>query len=110
MPDDIDHTMFKLIVADTKYNTPRKDQPSKSDALVPFVPIGVGSPSPMQQTTMHGGPFAHQMAAFMQGLQNMGTPGTCGQFQSRFPMQIKNRKVAFDAESATSVVQDVTDG
>ena len=54
MPDDIDHTMFKLIVADTKYNTPRKDQPSQSDALVPFVPIGVGSPSPMQQTTMHG--------------------------------------------------------
>ena len=110
MPDDIDHTMFKLIVADTKYNTPRKDQPSKSDALVPFVPIGVGSPSPMQQTTMHGGPFAQQMAqALMQGLQNMGTPSTCGQFQSRFPMQIKNRKAAFEAEYATPVVQDVTD-
>ena len=27
MPDDIDNTMFKLIVADTKYNTPRKAQP-----------------------------------------------------------------------------------
>ena len=54
MPDDIDNTMFKLIVAGTKYNTPRKAQPPPSDALVPFVPIGVGSPSPMQQTTMHG--------------------------------------------------------
>jgi len=39
----------------------------------------------------------------------MGTPGTCGQFQSRFPMQIKNRKTAFEAEYATSAVQDVTD-
>ena len=54
MPDDIDHTMFVLIVADTKYNTPRKAQPPPSDALVPIVPIRDGSPSPMQQTMMHG--------------------------------------------------------
>jgi len=28
MPDDIDNTMFKLIAAGTKYNTPRKVQPT----------------------------------------------------------------------------------
>ena len=43
----------------------------------------------------------------MHGLQNMGTPNTCGGFKSRFPLQIKNgkdqesNKPAVDAESPT---------
>ena len=111
MPDDIDNTMFKLIVADTKYNTPRKAQPPPSDALVPIVPIRDGSPSPMQQTMMHGGPFAQVAQALMLGLQNMRTPNTCGPFKSRFPLQIKNgkdqesNKPAVDAESSTHDVE-----
>ena len=43
----------------------------------------------------------------MLGLQNMGTPNTCGGFKSRFPLQIKNsegqesNKPAVEAESPT---------
>ena len=37
----------------------------------------------------------------MLGLQNMGTPNTCGPFKSRFPLQLKNGK---DHESNKPVV------
>ena len=43
----------------------------------------------------------------MLGLQNMGTPNTCGPFKSRFPLQLKNgkdqesNKPAVDADSPT---------
>ena len=55
MPDDIDNTTFKLIVADTKYNKPRKEQNSPPDAIVPTVTIQDGSPSPMAQQLMMNG-------------------------------------------------------
>ena len=44
---------------------------------------------------------------FMLGLQNMGTPNTCGPLKSRFPLQLKNdkdqesNKPAVDADSPT---------
>ena len=103
MPDDIDHTTFKLIVADTKYNTPRKVQPPPSHAPVLTLPIQNASPSPMQEM-MQGGPFAHMAHAFMLHMQKMSTPNTCDPFRGRVPLQIKDGKnqesneLAFDAE------------
>ena len=116
MPDTIDGTRFKLIVAGTKYNKPRKDQTPPSDAIVPTVTIQDASPSPMaQQHMMNGGPFSslQNMGPFFQTLftsmQNMGTPNTCDKFRSRIPLQLKNAREKDSNQSAAAVEEHVRD-
>ena len=116
MPDTIDGNKFKLIVAETKYNKPRKEQNSPPDAIVPTVTIQDGPPSPMaQQHMMNGGPFSslQNMGPFFQalftGMQNMGTPNTCDKFKSRIPLQLKNAKEKDSNQSAAAVEEHVRD-
>ena len=112
MPDDIDHTTFKLIVADTKYNTPRKGQPPPSHAPVLTLPVQNASPSPMQEM-MQGGPFAHMAHAFMQHMQKMSTPNTWDPFRGHVPLQIKDQEsngLAFNTEPRALAELDELDG
>ena len=116
MPDTIDGTKFKLIVAGTKYNKPRKEQNPPPDAIVPTVTIQDGPPSPMaQQHMMNGGPFSslQNMGPFFQSLftsmQNMGTPNTCDRFRSRIPLQLKNARGKDSNQPAAAVEEHVRD-
>ena len=116
MPDTIDGTKFKLIVAGTKYNKPRKEQTPPPDAIVPTVTIQDGPPSPMaQQHMMNGGPFSslQNMGPFFQalftGMQNMGTPNTCDKFRSRIPLQLKNAREKDSNQSPAAVEEHVRD-
>ena len=91
MPGDIDHTMFKLIAAETKYNTPRKGQPPPSHAPVVTLPVQNASPSPMQEI-MQGGPFAHFANHLMLQMQKMSTTNTWDPVRGHVPLQITGGK------------------
>lgn len=110
MPDTIDGTRFKLIVAGTKYNKPRMGQCPPSDAIVPTVTIQDASPSPMaQQHMMNGGPVSIFFQTLFTRMQNMGTPNTCDRFRSRIPLQLNNARDKDSNQPAVAVEALVRD-